>query len=288
MVSNFEEENNSRKAIIFMVLTALFFAIVAAIVKSLSEIPLMVITFFRYLPSVILIPVIFFLNNQRMLANNKKIMLLRSVFGFLAMLGTFYTYTKMNLADAMTIAKLSPFFVVLLSTLILKENLDLKQVILLIMVIIGTLFIIKPGFNTSPIFPIFIGIVSAFLLASGHLTLRILRLTDNPYAIIFYFSIISLLISLIFIIVHKDYLITLNALVIFKLLSIGILSFFSQYFLTMSYRLAKANLVSLYLYLQIVFGGFFGILFFHEIPDILSSIGILIVIFCGILNFQFQ
>ena len=74
---------------------------------------------------------------------------------------------------------------------------------------------------------------------------------------------------------------------LFILFLLGIFGLGAQIAMTKAYQFAPAKLVSLYLYLQIIFGAFLAILFFKEIPDIFSVLGASLIITSGYLNFKY-
>ncbi|GAF91904.1 unnamed protein product, partial [marine sediment metagenome] len=76
-----------------------------------------------------------------------------------------------------------------------------------------------------------------------------------------------------------------DCLVLILLGGIGLLS---QITITKAYQLAPASLVSLYNYSQIIFGIIFALLFFKEIPDLLSIMGASLIIISGYLNYRYK
>ena len=66
------------------------------------------------------------------------------------------------------------------------------------------------------------------------------------------------------------------------LLSTGLTAAVGQFGLTHAYRLAPANEVAIYNYTSIVFAGILGFLFWRELPDMLSLIGSITIIFVSI------
>ena len=52
--------------------------------------------------------------------------------------------------------------------------------------------------------------------------------------------------------------------------------------------MAPTKLISLYLYLQIIFGALLGVLFFKEIPDLFSIFGASLIIISGYLNYKLK
>lgn len=203
------------------------------------------------------------------------------------MLGIFYTYTIMPLTDAVTIQRLSPFFIVILSGIFLKEKLYFQQIPIFILAFLGGLLIIRPGLRLD-IFSTIIALIAAILMAAAHVTLRHLRLTDHHLVIINYFAYFSGLLSIIVLLFSKNNLNipTSNDLLILFLL--GIISLVTQIILTKVYQMAPASLVSLYSYSQIIFACIFSLLFFKEMPILLSLIGSALIILSGYLNYRLR
>ena len=128
-------------------------------------------------------------------------------------------------------------------------------------------------------------IIGAALGGGAHTIIRNLRLPDDPFVVMNYYAYFTGILSLIiiflsgeqFIIISSDY---------YLLLILGLIAFFAQYFLTLAYRNTEASSISLYAYLQIIFCTIFGIILFHEIPDLFSIAGAILVIFSGYLNYK--
>ena len=81
--------------------------------------------------------------------NNKPFLLLRAVFGTIGMVTTFYAYTKMPITEAVAIQQLSPFFIIILSSIFLNEKLFSYQIFILLLAFMGGLLVIKPGFRVD-------------------------------------------------------------------------------------------------------------------------------------------
>ena len=114
-----------------------------------------------------------------------------------------------------------------------------------------------------------------------------MRLTDHYLVIINYFAYISGVVSLIILLVQKKFLLP-SLSDCFTLILLGGLALLAQITLTTAYQLAPESLVSLYIYSQIIFATIFGLLFFQEIPDLLSMGGAIFIVISGYLNYRFK
>ena len=109
---------------------------------------------------------------------------------------------------------------------------------------------------------------------------------ENPSTIVFVFSLISVV--GIFPFMMMNY-VQPNFKELLILLSIGVFATFGQFGLTYAYKYSKASEVSIYNYSSIVFTVILGLLFFGEIPDILTILGGIIIIAVAIkLYFVFK
>ena len=267
-----------------MIISSICFSIIAALIKFLKDIPLVEIIFFRNLFLVIFISYAIKKERISFLGKDNFWLSIRCIFAFLAVWGHTYAIRTMLITNAVTIKQLVPFFIVIIAKIILKERIPKKQIPIFIVAFFGVLLLTKPGINLN-LFPTLIGITSAILEATAHTALRQLRISDHPLVIVFYYGAFSVLIALVILIFGNIYVIP-NFLDSMILLSIGLLNLISQITLTRAYKLAPASLVSQYMYSQIVFAFIFGIIFFKEAPDLLSSIGSIIIILSGYFNYK--
>jgi len=281
-----EMKDNYILGIFFIIISSLCFALVAVMVKQVRHLPLMEIMFFQTLPAMIIIPILLKKMHIPFLGNNKPILLFYGFVSIIIDLAKFYTFTVMLLTDAITIQKLSPFFVFFLSGIFLKEKLNLRRIPLFLLAFLGGLLVIKPGFRAE-MFPAMIALLAAIFMAISHVTLRHLRLTDHYLVITNYFAYVGGLISLTILLLQKSFQVP-SPSDLFRLILFGLVALVAFITLTKAYQMAKASLVSLYTYSQIIFSTIFGLMFFKEIPDLLSIIGASFIIISGYLNYRWK
>jgi len=272
--------------ILMMILSSICFALVGAMIKFIGNIPLMEMIFFRNLPSILILPLILKNKNISLKGKNKPLLLFRCFFGFLSAVGYFYTFKTMTMTDAMTIRQLSPFFIVVLAIIFLKEKMFLQRIAVFLLVFLGSLLVIKPGIRLE-MFPAIVGILAAIFSAGAHVSLRNLRLTDHPLVIVNYFAFVSGLMALVILIWQKNFIIP-DLISLINLLLLGLIALGAQITLTKAYQMAPASMVSLYTYSQIIFATIFGLLFFRELPDLLSILGASLIIISGYLNYKLK
>ena len=267
-----------------MIVASICFTLMAVAVHLLKELSLTEIIFFRNLPIMLIVPLMLKHKKISFWGNNKLLLILRSLVSGLVMVAYFYSITAMNLTDAVTIKQLSPFFIILLASILLGEKISFKLIAIFILAFLGAVLVIKPGFR-SDIYPAIIGLLGAILTAGSHVGVRQLRLTDHPLVIVNYFGYTIGLLSFGALLWQGNFCIP-NTSNLFILILLGLVGLGGQIALTKAYQMAPTNLVSLYLYSQIIFSVFLGIFFFKEIPDLFSIFGASLIIISGYLNYR--
>lgn len=272
-----------KKGITYILLSSLFFALMAATVKFLGDLPNVEKIFFRNLVGVFIALTLVKKSGSSLAGNNKKLLVLRSIFGLSGIAAYFYALSTIKLSDAVILNKMSPFFVVVFAAIFLQEKIKRKQLMALITALLGAILVIRPGFESN-LAPALIGLLSSIFAGMAYTTVRELRKTDAAATIVFYFCAFSTLAMLPFMIFGKFVLPDLRQSI--ALLALGLFAAIAQLFMTNAYRYAEAGELSIYTYANIVFSSLFGILFFQEIPDSLSLIGAILIITAGYLNYR--
>ncbi|WP_278574739.1 DMT family transporter [Fusobacterium ulcerans] len=276
--------SNKTKAVLSMLISALGFTFMSVTVKYLKDIPLFEKVFFRNLVSLV---IAFYLIKKSSAPvfgqrKNQLALLARAGFGLAGVILNFYAISHLTLADSTMLGKLSPIFVTIMACLFLKEKIDKEQIIGIFITFGGALLVIKPEFSLS-IIPSIAGLLSAAAAGIAYTLLRYLKDKESPDTIVFYFSIVSVLETLPFVL--NDYIVP-DSTQLMLLLATGLFASVGQFGITYAYKYSKATEVSIYNYSAIVFGIILGFIFFHEIPDMLSLLGGAIII--GIAYYTFK
>lgn len=269
------ELSNRTKGIIFIIASAFGFAMMSAFVKLAGDLPSFQKTFFRNLVSCI-IAAIFIIKNKESFFGKKdsqKILILRSIFGTIGIVLNFYAIDKLVLSDANMLNKISPFLVVVFCALILKEKINLKQILAIIVAFIGALFIVKPSFDIRVV-PYIIGFLSAVFAALAYTCVRMLGNKEEYYTIVFFFSTFSLVTVLpMFIYVYEP----MTTMQFVYLILAGIFASLGQFGVTLAYKYAPAKEISIFDYSNIIFSAILSIFLFGVYPDKLSVVGYFII-----------
>lgn len=271
------KENKSKLiAIICMLTSALSFSIMQLCVKQTPKIPLFEKIFIRNIFSLIVSFIVIKKQKLSLLGNklNQKLLFLRSLCGLIGVILFFYGTMFVKLSSAAMINKLSPSIVILLACIFLKENINKKIKISIILSLLGSLFIIKPTFNCS-IYPYFILLASSILSAIAFTSIKALDNKEKPYTIVFHYSLCSVILSLPISIFYFN---ANNLKNYCYLLCVGCFAAIGQIALTFAFKFDKASNVSIYDYTNILFSTLLGYIFLYEIPDLFDMLGGIMII----------
>lgn len=254
----------------FMLLSTFLFSLMNLFVKALERLPNIQIICIRALVGMVL----GFIFLQRMKIKSwgrqKPLLILRGILGTCALYLFFYSIREMPLATAVTLQYLSPLLVILLSSFILREHAPTATWALSILALAGTILV--KGFDTGISFvDLLAGIGSAFFSALAYNMVRKLKYEDHPLLIVFYFALVSFLISLPF---TLHFWVAPSLREWSYLIVIGVLVQTAQYCLTMSLQLEKAARVTPLSYLGTPLAIIYGLILFDEKISLSSLLGI--------------
>ena len=210
----------------------------------------------------------------------------RAVFGTIGLLLNFYAVDHLVLADANMLNKLSPFFAIIFSVLLLREKPTAVQIGGVLTALLGSVLIIKPGFEGAPFVPSLAGFISGAAAGLAYTFVRKLGARgENSLRIVFYFSLFSTLLTLPFFLVSP---VQLTGHQLLMLLLCGCSACVGQFGITQAYLLAPAKEISVYDYSQILFAAGLGYLFFRQIPDGWSMVGYILICGAGVGMFLYN
>lgn len=267
------------KGVLLAIASALVFSAMNALIKAASlTIPSAEIVFFRSIIGTVLVLLLMFQARVTFSTQGVPLLVLRGVFGALYLLAFVYTIAHIPLADAAILAYLSPFFVIILSNIVLGERLPTKAKFLLPMVLVGVGMVIDPfGFSAFNMYAI-AGVASAVFAAGASITIRHLSKSHHTYEIIFYFLATATVISAV---LMKDEFVIPQGIAWVYLIAIGVVSLLGQIFLTKAFTHENAGVVAVTRYIGLAFNILWGVIFWNEIPDWLTALGgAVIVISC--------
>lgn len=275
---------NLSKGVQFMIISTFTFALMKVCVKMIAHIPAIEIIFFRSVISIVLCVFFFMKDKINPWGSNKKILILRGVVGSIALASYFYILQQIPLAAAASMQYMAPIFTAILGVFIVKEKVSSKQYLFFLISFLG--IIVIQGFDARiSLIHLIIGIGGAVFTGLAYNCIRILKTSEHPLVIIFYFPLVSLplagIISLFNWVnpVGWDWM---------YLLLVGVFTQIAQYFMTRSYQSEELSKVSIINYMGIIYSLAFGFIIFGETYEWLSYLGMALVIVGIILNLRYK
>ena len=266
--------------IVYAILSAFMFSIMYIFTKMLSaSMGSGEIVFFRSVIGFIFIQCIMLKLGYHYAKKDITDLIMRGIFGGLAMSFLFCAISSgMPLGDVSILAKLSSFFVLLISIFYLHEKFPRNAVLPIVAIIAGISLVLRPWEFNSFSFYALLAIASAFCTAIVNTTIHQLykKGGHNAWEIISYLFIFSTLFGAVQMYGHfhrPDN--TEWAL----LLGVALSSLLAQAFMTQAYGLTNQVLVSFVMYLGVFLNILWGRVFFGE-PILVSSLcgGALIIL----------
>ena len=290
MCRNVEEITVKKKnlGILFILLSAFSFAWMSTFVRLAGDLPAVQKSFFRNLVAVFVALVTLIRSREKITIGegNLKYLILRATFGTIGILGNFYAIDHLVLSDANMLNKMSPFFVILFSYLILKEELTLQQGLFVAGAFIGSLFIIKPSFSNANLGASLAGLIGGICAGAAYSMVRILgKRKCNGSLVVFFFSAFSCLVTLPLMLLDFKPMSMHQLLCLF---GAGVAATCGQFSITAAYFHAPAKEISVYDYSQIIFTAVIGFFLFHQVPDGYSVLGYIIICVMAVLMYLYN
>jgi drug/metabolite transporter (DMT)-like permease len=263
-----------------MFLSTLAFALANVFVKQVSHIPAMEVVFFRCALATALCFAGLYRAKADWKGSNRKMLLLRGLFGTSALFFFFTTLQNIPLASAMTIQYLSPIFTSIIAIFVLKEGVKRLQWLFYAIAFSGVLLIERFDARVS-LFYLALGIFSAFCSGVAYNLVRSLRGKEHPLTVVLHFQLVGAILGLLSLFfewrtpVGWDW---------FYLILIGIFSQLGQIFLTHAHQkervAGEANVKNTRLVYALLIGSFV----FLEPQTAESMSGMLLVVFGVLLS----
>ena len=211
-------------------------------------------------------------------SENIKIQLLRSVLSIIESACFILSFRYLSLADAHSIASLTPVLVVALSAIILREHVSLRTWIAIFIGFIGVLIIMRPGlsiFDPKSLIPL----AGAFFLSIYQIVTRKASAKDSTETSLFYTSIVGIV--LMGIIGYSFWQPLMNYSILF-FIAIGIFFSLGLYFQIIALSMARAGIIQPFHYTLIFWAIILGYIFYDDFPDIPTLIGASVITVSGI------
>lgn len=279
---------------VFGIVLMLGFCVLAplgdALAKLLGEtVPLGLLVLVRFaVQAAILIPLVALTGRPwRMRGRILRLTVIRTVLHIIGIGAMFSALRFLPLADAVAIAFVMPFIMLLLGRYILKEEVGPRRLVACIVGFAGTLLVIQPSFAQVGA-PAFLPLIVAVVFALFMLVTRQIAKETDPIALQAISGILATAILLPILLVGiaaGSWSLTLtvpDGAVRWLLLAIGVLGTIAHLLMTWALRFAPSATLAPMQYLEIPVATLIGWLIFRDLPNGLAAIGIAITIAAGL------
>ncbi len=279
---------------VFGIVLMLGFCVLAPLGDSMAKLlgettPLGLLVLVRFaIQAAILIPLIAVTGRPwRMRGRVLRLTLIRTVLHIIGITAMFSALQFLPLADAIAIAFVMPFIMLLLGRYVLQEEVGPRRLIACIVGFIGTLLVIQPSFaevGLPALLPLIVAVVFALFML---VTRQIAKETD-PVSLQAVSGVFATVLLLPVVLWGTNAGIWELSLIIpsgnthWLLLAIGVLGTVAHLLMTWSLRYAPSATLAPMQYLEIPVATLIGWLIFHDLPDGIAAIGILITIGAGL------
>ena len=279
---------NKRIGILYILGAAFGFAMMGLFVRLAGELPTFEKVFSRNFVAAAVAFVMLIKNGYRWQNIGRKnwiLLLLRSSCGFVGVICNFYAIDHMNIADASILNKLSPFFAILLSFIILQEKPVIMDILTTVVAFIGAIFVVKPSADFAFLVAM-VGVLGGFMAVVAYALVR--KMTGGGVTgmfIVFFFSAFS---SICCIPLMAINFITPSPTQFAMLVGSGFSAMIGQICITKAYTYAPAKEISVYDYTQVIYSALLGFIFVGQIPDVLSLLGYIIIISMAVVKWVYN
>jgi drug/metabolite transporter (DMT)-like permease len=261
-----------------------------AVAKILGQsVPLGQLLLVRFaIQAIILIPFVWATKRTwRMQGRVLKLTIIRTILHIIGIGMMFTALQYLPLADAVAIAFVMPFIMLLLGKYVLGEEVGSRRLIACIVGFIGTLLVVQPSFakvGWPALLPLGVAVNFSFFML---ITRQIAKQTD-PISLQAVSGVMAVGIMLPLLVITSGMgidaltLIAPNGFEWGRLSAIGILGTLAHLLMTWSLRFAPSATLAPMQYLEIPIATIIGFLVFMDLPNGLAAVGIAITIGAGV------
>lgn len=211
--------------------------------------------------------------------SNYKLQFLRVILMIAMTALNFAALQYLQLAQTGAVQFSVPIMIAVISSWWFKDHLPLKNWIAIIFGFFGVLIILNPfSHDFHP--AMFLALINAMIYAVFNLITRKVAATDHPAATQLMSALGPTLILLP--VIFFDWKNPETSADWLAVVAVGAGGFLGHFCLALSYRYAKANVLSPFFYQQIIYMTFFGWLIFNQMPDMSVIVGAAVVILSGL------
>ena len=260
------------------------FAIASAVKLLEPQVSVFVVLFFRYLFCLPLLFAYGFVTRGRHLMSirNTRILILRTICGFLGLLMWFLAVANIDISLATALAQTMPIFITVLAALIIGEQVGIRRIGAVSLGFVGVLILLFPITAELNIWGVGFALSGAFFAALMFIFLRLLGQSDAVISTALWYNLTGLVLAAILCQISGfswlDFLAITSTGIWQALILVGVLASFQQMLLAKSHTYAKASVLAPVHYATIPIGILVGVTLFNEVVGVKFFIGTAIIL----------
>jgi drug/metabolite transporter (DMT)-like permease len=260
----------ARGCALMVLATFMFAGMHTAIRHSTQHLPPVEVAFFRNLFGlVVIVPLLARYGTSLFRTDKLSLHVLRAVLNVFSMLAFFVGLSMTPLARATALTFTAPLFTALFSALFLGEVFRWRRWTAIFAGFFGALVILRPGLQVLDSGALLV-LVSSVLWSMALIDIKVLGRTESTLTITVYVTVLLIPMTLA------------PALMVWEtpgpdmwgwLIFIGVIGTLGQIVVTEAVKLADMTVLMPFDFLKLVWAAFLGIIFFAEVPDLLTWVG---------------
>ncbi|MDN3507207.1 MAG: DMT family transporter [Simkaniaceae bacterium] len=273
---------NRTKGIIFVLISWIFYTSVIALSRTASErtsVPV-VLLFQNFIGMLFILPWMIRKGKKSLRLTKIKGIAIRTIAGYLSYAFVFLAVQRISLVNTVLLSNSAPLFIPLIIWLWRGVKINKRLWLGILLGFFGIAFILRPTGDIINVGALY-GIGAAICLSISSIAKRRLVKTERVITILFYYFLISTLISIPFSIESWK---PIDKETLFLLCSIGALFVCGQAFFSNAYRYEKPSVLSPFNYSSVVYGALIQWLVWGNFPNWCTIMGIVVVCTGGILT----
>lgn len=232
----------------------------------------------RFLGNMILVGLLFAPRFATVMRSRQPMLQFWRAIAQIGSVGLFFTSIQfMGLAEATAIMDTNPVLITLGAALFLGERIGVRRITGIVVALAGAMLIVKPGagvFQPAAFLPL----LGAFTYAAGALLTRAVRF-DSTATSVLWSALVGTLVSSAAV---PFFWTPIGGAHLWAFAIIGVLGAVSQAMLIKAFSLAEAGAVAPFGYTGLIWAGLWGWLFFDQMPDVWSLLGMVVIVAAGL------
>ncbi|MDC1104206.1 DMT family transporter [Polaribacter sp.] len=270
----------NNKAIFYMIISVIAFAVMNAIVKYLTAFNVYQIVFFRAIGTLAFTLPLIIKKRIPILGNNKKLLFTRGFIGVISLTCFFESLNYLAVGTAVSLRYTSPIFAAFFALFFLKEQIKPIQWGLFFLAFLGVSIIKGFGIDVNTV-GLLLVITSALFLGLIFVVIRKLSTKEHPLVIINYFMVMAFVFGGLMSINSWT---QPNLTALMLLLSLGVFGYVGQLYMTKAFQSDETTVIAPLKYLEVIFTIIIGISWFGEMYNLWTLLGVFLILFGLVYN----